>query len=339
MAGWDAQKGYTCNESRVSCAVMTDLRNAEAGHATALGRTRVGNAPCSWGIMGGFVFNPMPTYRQVLDEIAATGFTGTELGDWGFMPDDPLTLRGDIESRRLAMIGAFTPVRLTDSVAHAGSEAAALRAARLLRALCDEPFRSSGPFVILAEASTPERIGVAGRASAADRLKDDEWRALAAGAERIAVRVRDETGLPTVFHHHSGTSVETLWETSRFLDMTDADVIGLCYDTGHFAYAGTDALEALRLFRKRVWHVHFKDFRPDVADRARRERLNYNEAVASGLFCGLGSGAIDFPAILDELLAMRYEGWIVVEDEMPPGSCVPFENAERDRAYLRRLGL
>src|SRR3990172_10080540 len=318
---------------------MTDLRNAKASRVTALSRIRVGNAPCSWGIMGGFVLDPLPTHRQVLNEIAASGFSGTELGDWGFMPDDPLTLREEIESRGLAMIGAFTPVRLSDSAAHADSEAVALRTARLLRALCDEPSSSAGPFVILAEASTPERMQMAGRAGPEHGPSDEQWRAIAAGAERIAERIRDETGLPAVFHHHAGTPVETLEETSRFLDMTDAELIGLCYDTGHFAYAGTDPLEALRRFRERVRHVHFKDFRPDVADRARRERLDYHEAVANGLFCEVGSGAIDFPAILDELLATGYDGWIVVEDEMPPGSCAPLENAKRDRAYLRGLGL
>ncbi len=318
---------------------MTDLRNAKTSRATALSRIRVGNAPCSWGIMGGFVLDRMPTHRQVLTEIAASGFSGTELGDWGFMPDDPLTLREEIGSRRLAMIGAFTPVRLTDSAAHADSETVALRTARLLRALCDEPSRSGGPFVILAEASTPERMLMAGRAGPEHGPSDEQWRAITAGAERIAERIRDETGLPAVFHHHAGTPVETLEETSRFLDMTDPELIGLCYDTGHFAYAGTDPLEALRRFRERVRHVHFKDFRPDVADRARLERLDYHEAVATGLFCELGSGAIDFPAILDELLATGYGEWIVVEDEMPPGSCVPFENAKRDRAYLWGLGL
>ena len=51
---------------------------------------RIANAPCSWGVMTGFgTEDAFPPYEQVLDEIAEAGYTGTELGDWGFMPTDP----------------------------------------------------------------------------------------------------------------------------------------------------------------------------------------------------------------------------------------------------------
>jgi len=289
--------------------------------------------------MGGFEPDPMPTYRDVLDGIAASGFAGTELGDWGFMPDDPGELQDTLAGRGLQMIGAFTLVRLSDRDAHAESEATALRTARLLSAVCDRQSRSSGPFVILAEASTPQRMALAGRVGPQHAMGEEQWRAITAGAQRVAACVRDETGLPVVFHHHSGTPVETLEETARFLAMTDPELIGLCYDTGHFAYAGSDPLAALKRFRDRVWHVHFKDFRPEVAARALRGRWDYHQAVANGLFCELGGGDIDFPAILAHLVDTGYAGWIVVEDEMPPGTCDPFENAKHDRAYLRSLGL
>jgi inosose dehydratase len=289
--------------------------------------------------MGGFEPDPMPSYRDVLDGIAASGFAGTELGDLGFMPDHPAELRDALTIRNLQMIGAFTPVRLSDFGAHAESEATALRTARLLRALCEEPSRSSGPYVILAEASTPQRAVLAGRVGPQHSMRDEEWRAVATGAERIAVRVRDETGLPLVFHHHSGTQVETLDETARFLEMTDPELVGLCYDTGHFAYAGTEPLAALKQFRDRVWQVHFKDYRAALAARARRESWGYHQAVANGLFCELGVGDINFPGILTYLVETGYDGWIVVEDEMPPSTGDPLESAKDDRAYLRSLGL
>lgn len=317
---------------------MTEAVGEPAGSAGACAIS-VGNAPCSWGIMGGFHLDPMPTYQQVLDGIAAAGFAGTELGDWGFMPDDATVLRDELADRGLRMIGAFTPVRLSDSGAHDESERVALRAARLLGALADTPSATTGPFLILAEASTPERISVAGRVGPEHGLGEAEWKALASGAVRIASRVRDETGLPTVFHHHSGTSVETLDETARFLEMTDQSLIGLCYDSGHFAYAGVDALEAMRRFRERIWHVHFKDFRPNTAAQARRRGWDYHRAVSEGLFSELGGGTIDFAGLVGHLSSTSYEGWIVVEDEMPPGTCDPLENAKHDRAYLLDLGL
>ena len=66
---------------------------------------RVANAPCSWGVLEfDSVERPQPQracHSQVLDEIAATGYEGTELGDWGFMPTDPDALRQEMSRRRL----------------------------------------------------------------------------------------------------------------------------------------------------------------------------------------------------------------------------------------------
>src|ERR687893_957516 len=74
---------------------------------------RIANAPVSWGALEIEGFNQKPlTYDVVLDEIAETGYAGTELGDWGFMPTDPAVLRDELERRGLALIGAFVPVRL-----------------------------------------------------------------------------------------------------------------------------------------------------------------------------------------------------------------------------------
>ena len=77
------------------------------------------NAPCSWGTLE---FNGLGGeqigYRQMLDELAETGYTGTELGDWGYMPTDPDALRAELAARRLSMQGAFVPVALKDAAAH-----------------------------------------------------------------------------------------------------------------------------------------------------------------------------------------------------------------------------
>ena len=71
-------------------------------------------------------------YAQVLDEIRDTGYVGTELGDWGFMPTDPPALRRELDARSLAMVGAFVPVAFADESAHAAGEAVAVKTARLL---------------------------------------------------------------------------------------------------------------------------------------------------------------------------------------------------------------
>src|SRR3954464_5173526 len=95
---------------------------------------RIANAPCSWG---GLEFDGMESSApcaQVLDEIAATGYAATELGDWGFMPTDPQAPSAELAARALGMLGAFVPVRLADASARQAGVDAAVRTARLLAA-------------------------------------------------------------------------------------------------------------------------------------------------------------------------------------------------------------
>jgi inosose dehydratase len=296
-------------------------------------RIRVANAPCSWGVVQG-VEGESYDWGRVLDEIAETGYVGSELGDWGFMPNDPALLQDELTRRGLAMIGAFTPVRLSDTRAHADAQAIALRTARVLAKLGE-------PFLILADDPWPatRRREFAGRIRPEHGLDDDAWRALASGAKRVAQAVLDETGLRTVFHHHCGTFVETPEETKRLLDMTAADLVGLCLDTGHYVYAGGDPLELLREYRERVWLVHFKDCDAETSARARAAGWGYVTAIRNGIFCGLGEGAVDHPGVLLELERTGYDGWIVAENEAPPGRVPPLLMAQRDREYLARLGL
>ena len=61
--------------------------------------------------------------------------------------------------------------------------------------------------------------------------------------------------------------------------------------------------------------------------------------MGHGLFCELGKGDVDFPAILAERKAMNYGGWIVVEQDVLPGMGSPKESAARNRDYIRSIGL
>lgn len=93
---------------------------------------KIANAPCSWGVLEFELEGKAAGYAQVLDEMAETGYKGTELGDWGFMPTNPAQLKQEIHARGLALLGAFVPVALKDSSAHTAGEEVAVRTARLL---------------------------------------------------------------------------------------------------------------------------------------------------------------------------------------------------------------
>lgn len=312
-----------------------------------MGRIPIANAPCSWGALEfeGLAVDPIG-YQQMLDELQMAGYVGTELGDWGFMPTDPPTLRAELARRRLAMVGAFVPVALKDPDAHGPGEAHALRIARHLAAVRDATTGDRQPVVVLADANgtDPVRTQHAGRIGPEMSLSDRAWETFTRGAERIARAVRDDTGLRTTFHHHCAGHVETPDEIARFLSSTDPSLIGLTFDTGHYAYGSgsTDTarvLQCLERFSERIWHVHFKDCEPLVAEQARSAGWDYFEALRHGLFCELGRGSVDFPAVVSWLREHDYDGWIVVEQDVLPGMGAPRESAERNRAYLSSLGL
>lgn len=304
---------------------------------------RIGNAPCSWGVLEFDLEGEAAGYTQVLNEMAEAGYVGTELGDWDFMPTDPDTLAAELNKRGLTMLGAFVPVALKDPSAHAPGIEAALKVARLLRAAAD---RTTGylPYLVLADnnGSVPDRTRNAGRVTPEMGLSDAEWRIFARGAELVARTVFDETGLRTVFHHHCAGYVETPDEIARLLDMTAPDVLGLVFDTGHYAFAAGDCAavaDGLRRFSDRIWYIHFKDCQPEVAARSRTEGWDYFESLRHGVFCELGKGGVDFHAVAAWLKTQPQLTWGIVEQDVLPGMGEPKECARRNREYLRSIGL
>ncbi|HLK65658.1 MAG TPA: TIM barrel protein [Bryobacteraceae bacterium] len=298
----------------------------------------VGNAPCSWGTLEfAEAKGEQIGYSRMLDELAETGYTGTELGDWGYMPSDPGALRMELESRKLVMLGAFVPVALKDPRAHDPGIEAAVKTARLLSAVASTP----KPYLVLADnnGTVPERTRKAGRITAREGLSAEEWKQFASGANRIAEAVLNDTGLRTVFHHHCAGYVETPDEIDRFLELTDPRKVGLVFDTGHFAYGAghSRVVEALDRYADRVWYVHFKDCDPRVAAEARANQWDYFAALQHGVFCELGKGSVDFPAVLRWLAAHRYDGYVLVEQDVLPGMGAPKESARRNREFLRSV--
>jgi inosose dehydratase len=272
----------------------------------------------------------------VLDEMRATEYEGTELGDWGFLPIEPEQLRTELSTRKLDLLGAFVPIALTDAAAHAGGVDAALRVARLLSAVA-----GNRPLVVLSDATAahPWRTERAGRITPADGLDDNEWSTVAAGANAVAAAVKEQTGLRTVFHNHCATFVETPSEIDELMTRTDPSLLGLCLDTGHSAFGGGNPLETFDKWQSRIWHMHLKDCDPAIRARARSEKWDYPTSVRNGVFCELGKGEVDFPAVIERLKRINYDGWLVVEQDVLPSLGTPAESAGRNRAYLRTLGL
>ena len=297
---------------------------------------KIANAPTSWGVLEFELEGETQRYGQVLDEIQETGYTGTELGDWGFLPPEPQELKRELRSRGLELVGAFVPVALVDRGTHKVGETTALQTARLLAEVGGE-----NTLIILADknASVAERTANAGRIKPEHGLTAEQWKIFVDGVSRIADAVRRETGLRLVFHHHCAGYVETPREVEVLLSLTDPTLVGLCLDTGHYRFGGGDPVRAVETYADRIWHVHFKDSQPEIAARSRAEGWDYFQSVREGIFSELGKGEVNFPAVLQALRDMSFEHWIVVEQDVLPGMGTPKESARRNRNYLRSIGV
>lgn len=295
---------------------------------------KIANAPCSWGVLEFDLDGKAAGYEQVLDEIRETGYEGSELGDWGFMPAVPAELKKVLDQRELAMVGAFVPVFLKDRSKHQAGAEAAVKTARLM---ADAGYTNA--FIVLADdnGSVPERTQNAGRVTAGMGLSEDEWKTFAEGANLVAGEVKAKTGLRTVFHHHCAGYVETPAEIDQLMALTDPTLVGLVLDMGHYRFGGGDPLSALIKHKERIWHIHFKDCHAAIAEQSRKEGWDYFKSVGSGVFCELGKGSVNFTAIVAVLKEQNYQGWIVVEQDVLPGMGDPKTCAQRNRDYIKSL--
>src|ERR1700681_1884808 len=124
---------------------------------------RVASAPISWGIMEHVEPPANYPYSRVLDEIAEAGYSGTELGPYGFLPTDSATLRRELEKRSLTLCSAFVDIELGNASAHADGLAFVARSARLIS-------DAGARLLILSDKVTPDRNATAGRRDEGNKL-------------------------------------------------------------------------------------------------------------------------------------------------------------------------
>jgi inosose dehydratase len=275
-------------------------------------------------------------FSRVLDEISAAGYSGTELGPYGFLPVDSVVLRDELAKRCLTLCSAFVDIELGNASRHEDGLAYATRSAKLIS-------EAGARLLVLSDRITPERNATAGRREDANALAwtDAEWQA-AASAVRAVIERCKAFGLRVAFHHHAGSHVETPEEIERLFSLFPPNELGLCLDTGHYVYGGGDTVAFLRKQVSRVWCVHLKDIYDAQAAEARREKMNFHAAVRHGIFAPLGKGGIDFSRVISLLNDGGFAGWVVVEADVLPGGVgadAPLANAVAGREFLRSFGI
>jgi inosose dehydratase len=288
------------------------------------------SAPDSWGVLD----YPGPSweqsYEKMLDEMVAAGYTGSELGPYGFFPTDPKVLEPQLVKRKLKLLASFVPVKMTDPAASQAVMERIRKVGNLLATL-------QAPFLVIADDQSPERNAFAGRVydKGCPTLSAEQWKhvgKIVADAEKVA----NEYGLDLVFHPHVATYVETPEECERFYDATSHTNVGLCLDTGHCVYGYGDSVKEAEKYRSKLRFVHIKDCNTAVLEEARRNQWTFEEAIEHKVFTVIGQGNIDFPAFFRTLVKNGYSGWSVVEQDVKFGA-TPIPPAQSVAASLKYL--
>src|SRR5215831_758236 len=287
-------------------------------------------APDSWGVLD----YPGPSwnqsYEEMLDEMVEAGYTGTELGPYGFFPTDPDVLKPQLEKRQLKLLGSFVPVKMTDPAAGKACIERIRKVGDLLATL-------QAPFLVMADDQSNERNAYSGRVydKGCPTLTAEQWKHvgnIVGDAEKVA----QEFGLDLVFHPHVATYVESPEECERFYDVTAKSGIGLCLDTGHAVYGGADTVAEAEKYRSILRLVHIKDCDQRILHEVRKKRLTFDQAIEEKVFTIIGNGSIDFPAFFRTLERNNYTGWMVVEQDVKFGA-TPVPPAQSIAASFRYL--
>jgi len=166
-------------------------------------RIHFASAPVSWGIQD----DPGPAweqpYERILDEILSAGYTGTELGPYGYFATDPEVLAESLKRRGMSLLSSFVPVPLAD----ASKQETVIQHVRKVGALLSA---LGAKVLVLSDAQTAKRQQLASRVhlDGRDSLTIQQWKQVGRIIGEVE-RTAGEFGVSLVVHPHLATYVET----------------------------------------------------------------------------------------------------------------------------------
>ena len=299
-------------------------------------------APCCWGVDD--IRNPnLPPWERVFDEVAAAGYTGLELGPYGYVPLDLDRVSAALNHRGLSIVAGT----IFDDLVSPESRDALLQQTNeicsLISSLPKVPShdgqRYKAPYLTVMDWGHDERDYAAGHPDRAPRLSDEAWAGMVDNIKAISDLAGARFGVRALIHPHAGGYIEFADEIERIALDVRPETAGFCLDTGHAYYAGMDPAETLARYAGRLDYVHFKDVDAAKFVDVMGRRIRFFEACAEGVKCPIGRGCIDYPAIRNVLRRIGYAGFITVEQERDPrnaGGSLADVKASRD--YLASVG-
>ena len=282
---------------------------------------RIGTNPIAWSNddmqhLGGET--PLET---CLAEAKQAGFEGMELGNK--FPREAAALTAALAPFGLACVSGWYSAELL--LREAEDEFAAARAhLGLLKAM-------GADVVVVAETSNAIHTQIAVPLSRRPELDDAGWALFGRRLTTLGDLMAQE-GMRLAYHHHMGTVVQSEADIHRLMSETGPSV-HLLLDTGHASWGGADPARLAERYRHRIAHVHAKDVRAEIREKADAENWSFLNSVLAGVYTVPGDGSVDFDAVFREL--PDYAGWVVVEAEQDPAKAHPLTYAKLGYATLR----
>lgn len=302
----------------------------------------IGCAPCCWGVDD--VKNPhLPDWKRVLQEAAAAGYKGIELGPYGYIPLDVDLVRQELHKSGLSITAGtifddlVSPANLPSLLQQTREICALIK--QLPQLLTEAGQRFAVPYLVVMDWGHTERDYAAGHPDRAPRLSAPQWAAMVEHIRQIATLAWTEFGVRAVIHPHAGGYIEFADEIDQIVADIAHEVAGLCLDTGHLYYSGMDPVVWLTKHASRLDYVHFKDIDAQVFQQVLGEHIAFFAACARGVMCPIGKGVIDYARVRQALLDMGYSGYITVEQERDPRHAdTSLRDVAASRAYLQSVG-
>lgn len=294
--------------------------------AKATPAIRIGANPIGWSNddlqeIGGDT--PLET---CLSEAREAGFVGMELGHK--FPREPQALKAALAPYGMACVGGWYSVELLNRDARTEFDLA-VNHRRLLREMGTDVF-------IVAETSNAIHGDRAMPLSRRPQLAPSQWPGFCRRMTDLADMLSDE-GLKLCYHHHVGTIVESRADIAAFMDGCGPSV-NLLLDTGHATWGGCDPAELALTYRDRISHVHAKDVRQAIMEKACAADWSFLDAILGqgselGVYTVPGDGMVDYVSVFRALSG--YKGWVIVEAEQDPVKANPLAYARKGVASLR----
>lgn len=303
---------------------------------------KISGAPCCWGVDNRK--NPyLPPWERVLNEASQAGYTGIELGPYGYIPMDIEKVQAELTKNDLTIIAGtifddLVSVSNLENLLHQVDDICSL-ITKLPPSSKEDGQKFPTPYLVIIDWGHDERDYHAGHPDRAPRLSAQDWNKMMNHIRALSERAWNKYGVRPVIHPHAGGYIEFEDEIKKLLEDIPYETAGLCLDTGHLYYSKMDPVQWLKDYADRMDYIHFKDIDLEIYHQVMDEQIRFFDACAKGVMCPIGQGIIDYNSIHQLLKEIHYHGYITIEQERDPlNADTSLRDVKQSVDYLKSVG-